>query len=435
MCRSSVWRRSCGWIAACLLCSLCVLPLSGSGAETASQPSEIFRDGDTIVFFGDSITQGGHYIDHFEAWLLCRYPESRFQVFNRGISSETISGASETDHDPRRPWSHERFARDITPLKPQVLIACFGMNDGNYHPFDWPRFEQYQRGIRRLMQRARGEAGVRTLILMTPPPFDPYQRKPLDPAAKEFGYKFPAVNYDQTLQKYSEWLLSLRGEGQIVIDLHGTLNRHMEERRREEVSFTVIPDSIHPNMTGHWLMALELIRQLGLDVERRGFVRLEPGNDQILKGDRLDVSGLPLDPAVDPQSVQLESARSASFPWRTRLDWQNVFGKSSPSDGEKGWEITIDGRSAGTFTRAELRGEWSLLSAADPEAPRNRPALLARIRERRQLEYWQFRAGTDKPLGGKSPADDIPAKLRELTAEIEELRRPVLSTIELKQVR
>ncbi len=429
--QSSVLCRGCGWIAICLLYGVCVLPLAGRAAEP--EVKDIFHDGDTIVCFGDSITQGGSYIDHFEAWLLCRYPNRHFQVFNRGISSETISGASETDHDPRRPWAHERFTRDIVPLKPQVLVACFGMNDGNYHPFGWPRFEQYQQGVRRLLQRAKAEAGVRTLILMTPPPFDPYQRKPLDPAAKEFGYKFPAIDYDQTLQKYSEWLLSLRAEGQIVIDLHSTLNRHMQERRREQVSFTVIPDSIHPNMTGHWLMALELIRQLDLDTERRSFVGLKEDTDKRFQGD-LDVSGVPLDPTVDPRSVEHESARSDSFPWRTLLDWQNVFSGSSASEVRTEWELTIDGKNIGTFSEAKFRREMPLLTTASPEAKRNRPDLLAKIRERRQLEYWQFRAGTDQPLGGQPPAGEIPAKLAQLTAEIEQLRQPVLSTIELKRV-
>ena len=36
----------------------------------------LIHDGDTIVFFGDSITQGGDFIDHFESYLLTRFPTS-----------------------------------------------------------------------------------------------------------------------------------------------------------------------------------------------------------------------------------------------------------------------------------------------------------------------------------------------------------------------
>ena len=96
------------------------------------------RDGQKVAFFGDSITQAGGYIADVEGYLLTRFPDQMFTLYNRGISSETISGTSEPDHAPRRPWAHERFARDITPIRPDLLVACFGMNDGNYFPFDEP---------------------------------------------------------------------------------------------------------------------------------------------------------------------------------------------------------------------------------------------------------------------------------------------------------
>ncbi len=217
-----------------------------------------------IVFFGDSITQGGSYVAYLETLLRLRFPQSSIEIHNHGISSETISGTSEPDHDPRRPWAHERFARDVADWHPTLLVSCFGMNDGNYHPFEEDRFSKYQEGIRRLIDRARNEAGARQTILCTPPPFDPYQRKNGDPKATHYGYKYPAVDYDETLDRYAKWLLTLRGQGQTVADLHGPMNRHLAERRKKRVSFTLMPDAVHPDATGHAVMAITLAKQIGL---------------------------------------------------------------------------------------------------------------------------------------------------------------------------
>ena len=65
-----------------------------------------------MVFFGDSITQSGGYVADIEVFLLTRFHDRTFSVFNHGRSSETISGTSELDHHPRRPDAHLRFTRD-----------------------------------------------------------------------------------------------------------------------------------------------------------------------------------------------------------------------------------------------------------------------------------------------------------------------------------
>lgn len=417
--------RSCVFFAGCWLLAATALVQSVSAQPAPAQAADdLFRDGDTIVFFGDSITQGGNYIDHVEAALLSRYPERRFTVLNRGISSETISGTSEPDHDPRRPWAHERFTRDITPLKPQVLIACFGMNDGNYHPFDWPRFEKYQDGVRRLIQRAQEEAGVRTLILMTPPPFDPYQRRAGDPAAKDYGYKFAAIDYDQTLARYSDWLRSLTNEGHLVVDLHGSLNRHLRQRRQTQVSFKLAPDAVHPDMTGHWLMSLQILRQLGLH-ERP--VTVTVGDDLLATGGQVKVKFTgyaPIDPQVDVDSIVLERAHP--------LVLQLVGSNGRPIVLNRPMELIIDGIELGPVSSSPQSPGLLAMPHPDLAITKARHELLKKVRERRQLEYWQFRAGTDKPLGNKPPADDIPAKIDALTREIDALRQPVEGTVELR---
>ncbi|HVJ80823.1 MAG TPA: SGNH/GDSL hydrolase family protein [Planctomycetia bacterium] len=218
------------------------------------------QSGDTVVFAGDSITQAGDYVTYVEAYLLTQRPDLKVRIVNAGLSSETASGTSEPDHNPPRPCIHDRFARDVAAFKPNVVVACYGMNDGNYHPFEPLRFEKYQKGIRRLVERVFAETPARKLVLLTPPPFDPYRRNASDPDAKHFGYRFPAVNYDETLTKYSEWLMTLASEKVQVSDVHGASNRFLAAMRMKKASFHLAGDAVHPGPTGHWLIAQALLR-------------------------------------------------------------------------------------------------------------------------------------------------------------------------------
>jgi len=115
---------------------LVLLVCIASPTVQAAEDAFFLNGTETIVFFGDSITQAGLYIEYIDSFLLTRLPKMAFHIINRGISSETISGTSEADHEPRRPNAHDRFSRDVAAAKPDVIVACFGMNDGNYFPFE-----------------------------------------------------------------------------------------------------------------------------------------------------------------------------------------------------------------------------------------------------------------------------------------------------------
>lgn len=323
-----------GWfgILAVVLCG----PLP-AGAAAPDGPGGFFlRGGERIVFFGDSITQGGQYVTNVEYFLLTRLPEQQFAVINHGISSETISGTSEPDHDPRRPWAHERFDRDVAAWKPDVLVACFGMNDGNYHPPDDGRMAKYQAGIRRLIDRARA-AGVERIALLTPPPFDAYQRKSGDPQAVHYGYKFAYIGYDETLAGYAAWLRSMDEPGVSVVDLHTALNEHLRARRQTRVSFTLAPDAVHPNATGHWLMAQTLLGAWQAPATADE-VRLVCDPAQASAAAAVDATPavrLPLvfDPAVEEESLAVAESRQ-------RLG---------------GYTLRVEGLPAGNY---EVRATW-----------------------------------------------------------------------------
>jgi hypothetical protein len=112
-----------------------LLPVKeGAGAPAASRP---FLEAKRIVVLGDSITYGGEWVEFLETWLRLRFPTAQFDIINLGLPSETVSGLSEAGHAGGafpRPDLHERLGRALERTKPDLVLACYGMNDGIYFP-------------------------------------------------------------------------------------------------------------------------------------------------------------------------------------------------------------------------------------------------------------------------------------------------------------
>ncbi|WP_238653365.1 SGNH/GDSL hydrolase family protein [Paenibacillus piscarius] len=214
-----------------------------------------------ILFLGDSITADGLYIRLAEEWLSRHRPDAPLKLLARGVPSETASGLSEADHPFPRPCIHDRLATELAEAAPDIVIACYGMNDGIYHPFSEARFAAYQSGMRRLSIRI-SEAGAK-VILLTPPPFDAVSMKgPLQPeAAADFSYSAPYEAYDKVLERYADWLLSGGCPADGVIDMRTPLLGHIRQARSADSSYSY-GDGIHPDASGHRAMARVLLQEL-----------------------------------------------------------------------------------------------------------------------------------------------------------------------------
>ncbi|WP_179349419.1 SGNH/GDSL hydrolase family protein [Winogradskyella pacifica] len=214
-----------------------------------------------VLILGNSITQHGYYIDFIDYYLRKHYTDNSLDIISIGLSSETISGSSEPGRDFPRPNVRERLDRALKDIKPDVVLACYGMNDGNYHPLDSLRFEDYKNGISELKTKVEGIGAQ--LILLTPTLFDP---NPIaDRVSKEgepHAYWHPYYKYNDVLTVYSDWLLSLETEELQVIDLHHHLNPILENMKRITSDSTFVPDGVHPNKIGHFYMAQKILKDL-----------------------------------------------------------------------------------------------------------------------------------------------------------------------------
>lgn len=225
-----------------------------------------------IVFLGDSITQAGGYVRILEAALIAAQPEVVREIIPLGLASETVSGLSEKGHAGGqfpRPDLHERLDRVLAKTKPELVLACYGMNDGIYYPPDASRMQAFQDGMRKLHQKVTA-AGAR-IIHLTPPVFDPLPIKDHVLPDGLTEYPQPWQGYNTVLDQYSAWLLGMRAaEGWEVLDIHGPMNAALAERRVRDPKFTFANDGVHAGAEGHVLMAQPVLEAWGLKAKSDG---------------------------------------------------------------------------------------------------------------------------------------------------------------------
>lgn len=214
-------------------------------AQPYSIPGNIHR----IVFLGNSITYAGNYVAYIDTYLTLQQPGKAYEIINLGLPSETVSGLSEPHHaDGRfpRPDLHERLSRILNMVQPDLVIACYGMNDGIYLPFNDDRFAAFRKGIQWLHEQL--SAARIPVIHITPPLFD--ERK--------------GAAYANVLDIYSDWLISKRyTDDWQVIDVHGAMKHSLASRRMIDSSFAFAADGVHPDTSGHWIIARAILGGLG----------------------------------------------------------------------------------------------------------------------------------------------------------------------------
>jgi lysophospholipase L1-like esterase len=193
-----------------------------------------------IAMIGDSITADGRWWAALREQLLVHEPDLRCEFRNAGIPGGTVAGAL------------RRYAWDIAPLRANVALVLFGMNDVGRDDYQDPipdagaRLRQagalarYRTGMAELVARLQAD-GVR-VVLVTPSPYDEYATGTGTPAR---------VGVDGALAQCARIVYALAAEQQVpVIDLHAPLSR-----RCAAGEALIDADRVHPTTAGHAAMA------------------------------------------------------------------------------------------------------------------------------------------------------------------------------------
>ncbi len=238
-----------------IYCLVALVILSSCHGALWGQP--IAASVHRVMFLGNSITYAGGYVEDFEAYYLSRHPKDSVEFVDLGLPSETVSGLSEEGHAGGRfprPDLHERLHRILEKIRPDLVFACYGMNDGIYQPFDEDRFRRYRAGMQWLHDTLVAATGAR-VVFLTPPVYD--------------EVRGGSRGYAAVLDRYASWLLGQRRAAQWeVADIHFPMKRYLDAHRRVDAEFGIdgfalTTDGVHPGEVGHWLMARQLLLYVG----------------------------------------------------------------------------------------------------------------------------------------------------------------------------
>jgi lysophospholipase L1-like esterase len=355
-------------------------PASAAAAAQTSQPAPPaavrLGDRETIVFFGDSITEQNLYTAYLETFLHSRFPGKQLAVFNLGWGGDTASGGN------------KRFARDVAPVQPSLVFVNFGMNDGGYKAYDEATLQNYLAAQGALADTIRA-SGARE-VLFTTSPVD-------DVVRKDRGV------YNETLSRMALGLGQLASErGLPLIDLLPPMLEVQRRAKEKDPGFTMIPDSVHPDPVGHLVMAYLAIRQI--DAPR-------VVGEIVVDGAAVEARGASAGRAVDrdggvefdltlpflPFYVPKEARRALELvPLQEELNRFLLRVKPGQTGGSL--VLSVDGKTAGVFTGDELaRGvDLALLDDA-PWAVAGRALWEAeQLRWRKHFEAWRV-MGLQKP--------------------------------------
>jgi lysophospholipase L1-like esterase len=233
------------------------MPVLSEAAEPADKSdialgAELLA-GKRVMVLGDSVTQDGRYLSYVEYYLQKQNPSLGFDIINAGLASETTSGLTEEGHPGPRPSIHDRLDRALADIQPQLVIACYGMNDGIYKPLSPEREKAFHDGILKLVEKC--QAAGAEVVLITPPAFD---------VDCQGGVKANGFDYNSVLDVYSEWELKTRPGGAFVIDLHVPMSRQVKPCREAGHPLHNPGDGVHPADMGHFVIAKAILNGLAM---------------------------------------------------------------------------------------------------------------------------------------------------------------------------
>ena len=216
-------------------------------AARASAADFAIRDGDTVVFLGDSITAARQYSKVIENYTLLRFPERKVRFINAGHGGETVKG------------SLARLDKDVFAQGATLVTVAYGVNDiGWGMKADAAHKQEYLDAIGELVERCQ-KRGVRVFICSAAITAE-------DPDKAEKGF----------LRKMcDEGMAVAKAKGAGAIDVQ----RSMREAQRRVLAANArqpdkskqtrmhVEDGIHLNELGQMAMAFAILKGLGAPAE------------------------------------------------------------------------------------------------------------------------------------------------------------------------
>lgn len=372
-----------------ILIVLFLAPLAAFGQQAAPKEQFALHDGDTVVFYGDSITEQRQYTSDVEIYTITRFPGLKVRFLNAGVGGDKVSGG----------WAGPidlRLERDVFTPRPTVLTIMLGMNDGYYRPFDKGILSTYADGYRHILDAVQSRLPETKIVLIKPSPFDDITRDPQwDPG------------YNSVMQQFGDLVGQLADERKLaVVDLNAPVTGVLAKAKIIDpvLASTLLLDRVHPGPAVHWAMAEALLKSWRAPsivsstyLDAKGSVLLAENTavTQLQRGKnglswvQLD-NALPLPMPASEVDPYLELTLQASD-LTEALNQQplRIAGLAAGS-----YQLLIDGESIGMFSADELSKGVNLALLDTPMLMQSRVVALDTDRKN-QIEAMHFAQQND----------------------------------------
>ncbi len=328
--------------------------LSLAACATAAVGQQFaLKDGDTVVFYGDSITAQRLYTRDVEEFLLTRYPSLNVRFVNAGVPGDTTNGGYAGTMEAR-------VQRDVAPFRPTMITVMLGMNDGGWGQGSPEIDAAFQKGYRALVDALHKASPGAAITLICPTPYDEITH----------GTEFPG--YSRVIDKFADDVSQIgaemraSGDKQIqVVDFHRPLTDALKRAKEQypQLAPLIVPDRIHPAEAGHWIMAAALMSAWQVNPVVSGVV-LNGSQAQVREQNRTTVTSLAksanglswtqLDEAL-PLPLDFNNAMTPMLLGISNIGQldQMILRIESLDPGQ--YELSIDGKSIASFSRDELQ--------------------------------------------------------------------------------
>lgn len=216
----------------------------------------LFEKGDKVLFIGDSITDferarpvgeglfnawGTSYVATVGGLLMSVYADLQLRVVNTAIGGNTVRDLK------------DRWQSDCLALSPDWVSVLIGINDV-WRQFDSPymhethvHIEEYEATYRQLIEQTLPR--VKGMVLMSPFFMEPNRQDPMRAQMDRYG---------QVVKRLAE------AYRLVFVDLQAAWDQLFAHMHPANIAW----DRIHPNQTGHAVIARTFLRAVGFDWER-----------------------------------------------------------------------------------------------------------------------------------------------------------------------
>jgi lysophospholipase L1-like esterase len=397
--------------------SLCILAAAFLCSSALLAASDFYlHDGDTVVFYGDSITNQRLYTVYTEAYVVTRFPLLRIRFIHSGFGGDRVSGGLGGTIE-------ERLKRDVFAYHPTVVTVMLGMNDGEYQAYDEAIFNKFASGYRNIVAMLKSALPEARITLLEPSPYDDVTRPP----------KF-AGGYNAVLLRFSDFLAQLaKTEMLTVADLNSpsvTVLR-AANKRSPKAAHELIPDRVHPSAGIHMIMAEALLKAwhapsvvTEVEIDAKAAVVLHAENtslDSLQADDQISWTqtdgSLPMPLDFSDEMIPL-AIRCSDFRKELNQEVLKVTGLQTGT-----YRLNIDDGTIGTFNDTQLAEGINLAAMKTPMSAQAQ-SVLDLTHRHNHLHFARWRMVEDAlkqyPLTKKQPAVEA---LDALEEEVVSLQR------------